>query len=891
MIEVGAGDGISSRRSVLDVPHDVEIGPSPLSVRSAAPREHPPPPSAFSSGHTRVGSQPPILSLNFGTPSRPMSMFTDMFGQLNSSKSSMASIQTVSRSGRNSNRDTFDFAAELAALKASDDGHLIEDTLRIARSIELSTESPDEALAQLEEVLESRKNSAETLRGKKERRSNPPFQGRPVFQLNVAKARNSPGPPPPFALPPRPTGQVDSDHKKQPSAISFASMSSLGTPWGHVDRGHTSYFEQAFAAGTPLQPLPALPPVPKAFGATHHRRMSSGISLDSVTSTEIAVITARISGHRREATSVSIGRSDWASRRRASRDSIGSIARLGSIQRLGRPGLGDRMFDGHSFGTDSEPDMSALASPTFGTRPYSTASTDETLEPTSEESFFGTNLQRQRSFSIKARPLSHMSVESDVNDTFDFVDGPFKRGAIEVGIVAAYENDSPARRGSTPSIQMEGSKPRARHRPPRLYLHDDDDTPGLISPSDLTEASSLFSLDTARASNPPPRCTSHSHARERGSITSIVNVQPIIREEASDATIRRPAPNEDEARAAWELIQELHTRKWDDVGDVAQSLLTRSPWGSTQPPVSHTRAEIEAILTESMARYKPLGEMGTVHRRESSLNNTRASVAPYTLSPTPLETRFQSKRSSGETVSLLLAEFARDVVPHPRPEIRTGPGPSPLSIESSVRLRVPSEVRRDNLGWGRRRYSDEPTPCQPQVALGKKTTSATQASFPSFLAFSPEPAVPIASTHSDKPLQRPPATKAVVSSRPAHPRALKPKKSTKESKPSTKPVPRVQKRIHVKTDSKGSPVSMRSLHAPARDLAPPRPDSAPLTARSANVGPKHTTNVRRVHKTKSSPEARRLARKGEWNKENGAPPAPPTSVLAPPRPRPRAQRI
>lgn len=360
----------------------------------------------------------------------------------------------------------------------------------------------------------------------------------------------------------------------------------------------------------------------------------------------------------------------------------------------------------------------------------------------------------------------------------------------------------------------------------------------------MTEVSSLFSIDTARASNPPPGFPSHT--RERGSITSIVHVHPTIREEASQTTIRGPHASHDdeEARAAWELVQDLHARKWGDLGDVAQSLLTRSPYGPTQPPVPHSRAEIEAILAESVATYKPLGDkLGRVHRRKSSLNSTRSAVAPYGLQPAPLETRFQSRRASGETVSPLLAEFARDVVPLPRPEVKA-PDTKPVS---DVRTGVPSDVRRDNLGWGRRRYSDEPAPSLPTVVLGKKPMSATQASFPSFLAFSPAPASnpsQLGHTHQKH------TSKPVMSSLPGPPRAAKP-----VAKPVTKP--RVQKRIHVKTDSKGSPVSVHNL--PTRNLSP-RPDSAPLGTRSGNVA-----NSRRVHKTKSSPEARRTKKADKEN--------------------------
>ncbi|BEI98757.1 hypothetical protein CcaverHIS631_0310560 [Cutaneotrichosporon cavernicola] len=861
----------------LDTSCNFKDSPSPQSMRSVEPDALTQPPSAFSFSHTRIGSRPPILDLDFG--SQPSSMFSDMLGQFRSSKSSRGSGRSVNQSTRSSNRTTFDFAAEFAALTASRDStQSVGDTLDIARSIEFSTDSPHAALAQLEEVLESRKNSVETLRGR-ERLSNPPFQGRIEFQMGV-RARNisrpSPGPPPPFALPPTPEGPLDIDHRKQPSAISFASMSSLGAPLAHIDRGHVNYFEQVFATGTVPPPLPSLPSIGRRMNMSHHRRMSSEISVSSFMSAESSIFHT----HGRESSSGSIvGRSDWASQRRASRDSE-AMARLGSIARLGRPGLGERMFEGvddssivDSGTVESETGYSIVASPTFGTRPYSfSSSTDETVDPCTEEdvSFFGQNHERNHSFVIMSRPMSRATLnESRVNDTFDFIDGPSKRGAVEVGIVDSYAGDnesaSPALLTGGPvhstPLERDIPLPRARHRPAALYLLDDgDETPGLLSPSDLTEVSSLFSLDTARGSNPPPGYP--SHRREKGSITSIVQVHPTIREETSQKSLREPGGSDD-PRSAWELVQELNARHWNDLGDVASSLLTESPVYSLYtspeaPPVPHTRAEIEAILADSQATYKVLDNVFKsdkpvgLHRRKISLNDTRAAVAPYGVHPAPLETRFRSQRSTGQRVSPLLAEFARDVSPLPRILASAQPPPRQESKVSppphEARPRVTSSVRRDNLGWGRRRNSDEPAGNAPAVTT-KAPASATLGSFPSFLAFSPS--VPPQPTHKK-------AESAF--SRPTYPHPLITAKA---------PPRRVQKRIHVKTDSKGSPMSVHS--SSSRTCLAPRSESAPLSARPSNI-PK----PRRVHKIKSSPEIGR-----KRNRENGRAPAP-SFVLAPP---------
>lgn len=327
-----------------------------------------------------------------------------------------------------------------------------------------------------------------------------------------------------------------------------------------------------------------------------------------------------------------------------------------------------------------------------------------------------------------------------------------------------------------------------------------------------------------------------------------------------------------DTQAEWQQAQDWHSRKWNEAGH-GQPSISRSPayTNLNEPPMPrNSRAEIDAILADSMARYKPLGETthANVHRRKTSISSTRSIVGPYGLNnPAPFETRFQNKRAaiSGENVSPLLAAFARDVVPLPplpsahRPAAKSTASTADTGVSTAdVRTRVPSSVRRDNLGWGRRRHSDEPTTSEPSVILRKKPASATQASFPSFLAFSPQPTQQGGHKVKSKPAcSRPPSqpkplrlpqTTATKGSRlqpppvPAIPQATKPKPS--------------RKRIHVKTDSKGSPVSVHSL--------PPnlieRPDSAPapLTSRAGNVSkPTRPT----LHKTKSSPEARRVNKK------------------------------
>lgn len=207
-----------------------------------------------------------------------------------------------------------------------------------------------------------------------------PFQGQIAFQKHVAQNRISPPieekPAPPaqpfqFVSVPAavdmPTRQGRRTHQRDQSGFSIASMSSVGSV---IETGvageYTNYFEVNFtnhlnnqqrshSRNVSTDSAISRQPSRDSFGR-HHRRNSSIISVESINEELAAVLrgvgppvslhnarrASYISRHRRGESGESFGRSDWAAHRRNS--SVESTSSNVSLARLGRPGLGDRMF-------------------------------------------------------------------------------------------------------------------------------------------------------------------------------------------------------------------------------------------------------------------------------------------------------------------------------------------------------------------------------------------------------------------------------------------------------------------------------------------------------------------------------------------------------------------
>ena len=132
-------------------------------------------------------------------------------------------------------------------------------------------------------------------------------------------------------------------------------MSSMGSLIEDgIPTDFTNYFEIHFTAHLNGQNRARVDSQTSSTGRRHHRRISSIVSVESINEELSRVLndmgppismhnsrrSSYLSRHRRS--SESFGRSDWAAHKRSS--SVESSSSAISFARIGRPGLGDRMF-------------------------------------------------------------------------------------------------------------------------------------------------------------------------------------------------------------------------------------------------------------------------------------------------------------------------------------------------------------------------------------------------------------------------------------------------------------------------------------------------------------------------------------------------------------------
>lgn len=357
------------------------------------------------------------------------------------------------------------------------------------------------------------------------------------------------------------------------------------------------------------------------------------------------------------------------------------------------------------------------------------------------------------------------------------------------------------------SSVVRSQKPRSapRRRPVTLVFSDHpSETPGLSSPS-ASETSSRISLETrfsdsssifdARRNRP----YAAGHYRQKSSAG--VKLHATIREEPSTVTLRptkistspKCVPAEPKI-VSWDADQleegSMHTLKswleWQrEAGDEYQKV--KDEWVDSEESkhavagqsyisrgletlmhlaefkMPMTTQQISDFLAASSESYKPLDELPLgriVHRRKSSLSDTRLLTSPYGLPllkppqaykpKTSLITKFERTNSTNSSnfsffaedlpisaptpVSAVFAPFAREHPPSPPPTIAAfvpfTPFQPMLDANNSQdqadqegdkekdemrRSRVTSNARRQALGWGRRRNSDGPTKVQEAV--------------------------------------------------------------------------------------------------------------------------------------------------------------------------------
>lgn len=298
-----------------------------------------------------------------------------------------------------------------------------------------------------------------------------------------------------------------------------------------------------------------------------------------------------------------------------------------------------------------------------------------------------------------------------------------------------------------------------------MIFESDLETPGLTSPS-ASEASSRMSLETRFSEGPAGRPFFAVHQRQRSS--AAVRPQATIREEPSFSKLKQSPAGYEKVTTVrsyldWEREADDECRRtqceWEDSEEskhaVSCQCLHLKHFGS---PITdnaafnkpQTQNEIMHFLTQSAAMFQPLEQqLPKAHRRKSSLADARVSLSPYGLPlPKPpvhggkqqkrmsLITKFERTNSatsshfseddlSSGPSSAIFAQFVREHPPTPPPclkklpemspfkfnlALNTGYSPEPKSntTDKMDRARVNSVVRRQALGWGKRRNSDGP---------------------------------------------------------------------------------------------------------------------------------------------------------------------------------------
>lgn len=252
--------------------------------------------------------------------------------------------------------------------------------------------------------------------------------------------------------------------------------------------------------------------------------------------------------------------------------------------------------------------------------------------------------------------------------------------------------------------------------------------------------------------------------------------------------------------------------------------------------------------------YRPLAQQLPHRGAHPTVKKSRASSSPYSTQPPALVTRYQNKRGSSSSkdklprISPLLTEFARDCTPSPLPSVIESHVKVKDMSSNPARASISPSVRRRNLGWARRRNSDEPTPNQ-RLSMPPKPSSAVESTFPSCLSFSPQTRY---DAHEGK---APPATsipsagrmslaprRRVISSRP-HPPVPNSKGTAQRS---TKTLSQVPVRTNQSRSAASRPksTSMGSSFPIAEDKPVVAAKFKPSTTRARSTPPTRRTSAK-----------------------------------------------
>ncbi|KAL7422489.1 hypothetical protein Q5752_003137 [Cryptotrichosporon argae] len=555
-------------------------------------------------------------------------------------------------------RKSFDFTEEYAKLDQGDQRASFVEALVAMRQPSATLQRLTAALS--DEQLRSPTDTffsqdiTQTVHERTQTRA-APFRGDFAFQQTFSQQTRAAITPPSIALPPVPAPTLGPPaapapahrrgHRRDGSGMSFASMSSLGAPIESGIAGeYTNYFEKEFASAIPDNALvrqPSQESVASVNSQTaarrHHRRSSSICSVDSVAGAEIAYVmsgppismhnatrrSSYVSRHRRDGSADSMisairGRPDWAAHRR----NASSADSTSSFTRLGRPGLGERMFqlDGGvqlTSITGSPPDeqadsaataaaaADALDSPLLPYQPDTsstlyehsnrhlswTSTLDSGVPLTDDEgSLFGADHSRSAppsSFFLRARPVSAISSVSSSENADDTFINVVKYAQRAVGM-EQYISGIGENILSTPAstFQQPRSAPH-RRRPADLVLPSDLDTPGLTSPSS-SETSSRMSIDTRFSdslsgivvADGRARPVGAGHTRGKSSTTAGVKVDATIHEDVTMATVRQKATPHLEDEAVYDALLAKTSHVWES--NRPERIATANTWRNWQ---------------------------------------------------------------------------------------------------------------------------------------------------------------------------------------------------------------------------------------------------------------------------------------------------------------------
>ena len=594
-------------------------------------------------------------------------------------------------------RQSFDFEAHFEQLDSGDRQSFLAALSRVESRAEMRPPLPPlpTTLYTIEQSPDSVRTMRRTPPAEDTRKVSPtrarkaPFQGTFAFQQQVSKTKASsplateapaltlPAPPPP------------------PPAREYTNYFDVNFGQ-HLAQQQTSVSDiMAFsqAMHSRRNSVESVQSNHRAPTRRQHHRNSSIASIDSIGGMEQGIVgppNSRFNKHRSGYVSrhrvngsieASWGRSDWANHKRTT--SSDSTASNVSLARIGRPGLGERMFErdnginlasiegspaethSRQQSLDSVLDASPAKSEDSIVDGAANATYDSIIDGAHDQSYdsildnpnvsFDSQVHKpdpdftakmhRRTDTWESTDLSAVeSKRSSATASIFGVDmeaagmqkGFFLKGVRPVSAVSRSESEASDAFIDVSKYAQKAERPK--RKPGHLAIDNTFDTPGLSSPS--TSETSFMSLET--------RFSEHIFGHQRQKSSAAVKPQATIMEEPSSATLK---PRSLAHQLSRENLRKQNVQEWDDDDEDVEMVTswlrfqreandvcrrTRSFYrdsAESQAAVADfatnfTPQSVAQFLAQSAAAYRPLE---SAHRRRPSFGNTRASSSPYGL--------------------------------------------------------------------------------------------------------------------------------------------------------------------------------------------------------------------------------------------------------------------